>query len=124
MSLLSQPKNFTAAGTTTITIPGGGQTHTFALPSVDGSNTSLIVAHSCPVPIYIQLGTIASTPAGPSVAGSLMIRPGETVLLTAGAQGSATFIAVNSPGVGSLTLTRGTASGVSSFTSFDDAVKV
>ncbi len=124
MSLFSQPKSFTAAGTVTFNLPSGGQTHTFSLPSIDASNTSLIVSHSCPVPIYVQLGTSASTPAGPSVPGSLLIRPGETALLTAGSQGSATFIAINSPGVGTLTVTRGTAAGLSSFATADDAVKV
>ena len=124
MSIFSSPKSFLSSATTTIAIPGGGQTHSFSLPTVDGSNTSLTVSHTCASPVYIQIGTAANMLAGPSAAGSLMIRPGETALLTAGAQGSATFVAVNSPGVGTLTVTRGTASGVSSFATADDQVKV
>jgi hypothetical protein len=124
MSIQFSPKAFVAAGTTTFNIPGGGQTHTFALPTVDGANTSLIVSHTCSVPIYVQIGSIASMPAGPSVAGSLVIRPGETVLLTAGNQGTSTFVGVNSPGVGTITFTRGTAAGQSSFATSDDAVRV
>jgi hypothetical protein len=124
MSVLSNSRPFTPAGTTTINVAGGGQTHTSALPTIDGSNTSLIISHTCSFPVYVQIGTIGNMPAGPSVPGSLLIRPGVTELLTSGSQGAATFVAINSAGVGTLTVTRGTAAGLTSFASADDQVRV
>lgn len=127
MSIQSNFTSFVASASITAqTSNNGGVAQTFPLPAVDGSNASMTVGNSGTDVAWFALGTVAiGMNPGPSQRGSVALNPGQTVLLTSGAQGSATYAAVLTKAAGgALVFARGTASNVIAFASRDDGVVV
>ena len=127
MSVQSNFTSFVASASVTITPPSGnGTASTFPLPAVDGSNTSMTVTNNSTDVAWFALGTVATGMApGPNQKGSIVLNPGQTVLLTSGVQGTATYCAIlPKASGGSLVFTRGTASSVAAFSTHDDATVI
>jgi hypothetical protein len=80
---MSQVSFTPSAGTVTfVTSSGGGATggNTFAMPAVDVENTDTTIAFTGSGVLYLSFA--AGVPVGPSVVGNLIVRSGETLLLT------------------------------------------
>ena len=123
MSVPLNHTSFIPSASATFTPPTGGA-QTFALPAVDSGNTAMTVTNNSTATAWVQLGTAATgMNPGPVQKGSMVLAAGQTVLLTTGNQGTATYCAVllQASG-GSVAVSRGTATNVVSFSTCDDAV--
>jgi hypothetical protein len=119
MSVQISLATFAPAATVTIN-PPAGPTTTAALPAVDADNTAMTITSTSGGTAFVQIGPVASMPAGAAVTGSIIVLPGATILLTAANQDTATYAAIDAPGGGTFTFTRGTVSVLNAFGTWDD----
>jgi hypothetical protein len=89
---MSQVTFTPAASVTFVTSAGGGST--FAMPTVDAENVDTTVTFAGTGVLYVSFA--AGAPVGPTVAGNLVVRSGETLLLTSNA---AVLAATSNPAV-------------------------
>ena len=88
-----------------VTIAATATSQTFALPAVDGSNVSAVIANAGPAPAFLAFGNFAA----PGVPGVMTLQPGTDLLIPTAAASMTSIAAAAAGGSGctSLTFQRG-----------------